>query len=100
MTVENATKKNEMQKKESALRDEVKPAQKEKTMKEGKENACGFREHLKVHQTNSSDRFRPTCKKTYILYNIMYLMMWMLMIIRVESIDSKLMFAFISSSFS
>lgn len=60
MSEGNATEKNKMLKKESALRDEVKPAQKEKTVKEGKENDCGFREHLKVHQTSSSDRFRPT----------------------------------------
>lgn len=65
MTVENATEQNKMQKKENAPRDKVKPAQKEKTMKEGKEKAGGFREHLKVHQTNSSGRFRPACKKTY-----------------------------------
>lgn len=75
MTVENAT---EMQKKETALRNEVKLAQKKKTTKGGKENGCGFREHRKVHQKNSSDKFRPTCKKTYISYNIK---MWMFMII-------------------
>ncbi len=63
MTVENTTEQNEMQKKEGAPRDEVK--QTENTTKEGKEKPCGFREHLKVHQTNSSDRFRPACKKTY-----------------------------------
>ncbi len=96
MTVENTTEQNKMQKKESAPRDEVKPAQTENTTKEGKEKSCGFREHLKVHQTNSSGRFRPTCKKTYdmISHDIM------LMIIREESIGSKLKFAFISSSFS
>ncbi|KAF4098989.1 hypothetical protein G5714_021019 [Onychostoma macrolepis] len=54
---QNTAGEKEKRRKETALRD--KPAQKQTTMKRGKENACGLREHQKVHQMNSLDKYRP-----------------------------------------
>lgn len=45
--------------------DEAKPEQKDKTIKRGKENACGFRKHLNLEQKNSMDKYRPKCKKVW-----------------------------------
>lgn len=59
---QNTAEQKEKRTKESALRGKAEPTQKETTMKRGKENACGFREHLKVHQMNSLDKYRPDCK--------------------------------------
>ncbi|KAL1253472.1 hypothetical protein QQF64_018165, partial [Cirrhinus molitorella] len=52
-------KLKEKQRKKTPLRDKAKPAHKEKTTQRGKENACGFREHPKVQQMNSLDKYRP-----------------------------------------
>ncbi len=84
---QNTAEEKEKRRKESALRDKAKPAQKETTMKRGKENACGLREHQKVHQINSLDKYRPECKNTWDEFQIWtqiyeYLMMWMFTRIR------------------
>lgn len=61
---QNTAEEKEKRRKETALRDKAKPAQKDTTMKRGKENACGLRDHQKVHQINSLDKYRPECKNT------------------------------------
>lgn len=61
---QNTPEEKEKQRKGNAMRDRAKPAQKKTTLKRGKEHACGFREHLKVHQMNSLDGYRPRCKNT------------------------------------
>ncbi|ROL46784.1 hypothetical protein DPX16_1421 [Anabarilius grahami] len=49
--------KNAAEEKEKT--DEAKPEQKDKQIKRGKENACGFRKHLNLEQKNSMDKYRP-----------------------------------------
>lgn len=61
MTVrgQDAAEEEEKTRKQTMEREEDKPAQKKTTLKRGKENSCGFAEHLTVQQKNSLDNYRP-----------------------------------------
>ncbi len=61
----NTAEEQEKRRKVTAPRDKDKPAQKNTTLKRGQEHVCGLREHQKVHQMNSFDRYRPECKNTW-----------------------------------